>query len=231
MKIISETPDQLVASDKSQLTLAAGPVALVVGLLVLILARNLVVGVLGLLVMAVGAYLIVTRQVRTVTADKPLGKISIQAKSILRKRLDEYLFHDITKVQLMVGLAPIVNNGPGQTPGVSLGGFNLNLDGITAKDSPIRVHLMLVLNNGTLAEVASGNQTPRFKGWLNDTLNTDVGVRLAAFMGLPFESADGVPVVGDIVAQAVVATAATAAVAASPAPPVEPPQPPAPPQQ
>jgi hypothetical protein len=219
MKIVSESADQLVAVDKNLAALAVGPVLGLAGLLMAILGQNLIAGLLGFALMAGGVYVVVMREVRTVLANKGAAKVSIQTKSLLRTRLNEYLFHDIAKVKLTTRSVAATND-TAEEPAISLNLGGLNGGHAGHAKAAQQTDLVFVLNNGTEAEVASGSQRLRLNSLIGrgtgGKLSPDVGQRLAAFVGVPFEKA------GEVDAAGVGAGAAgTGAVAGAPAP-VEP---------
>jgi hypothetical protein len=217
MKIVAETPDRLIATDNNPAALIVGPVLGVIGLLMVVLGQNLVAGLIGFIAMAGGVYVVVMRQVRTLIVDKTMGKVSIQARSMLRKHLNEYLFHDIAKVQLVRNTAAATMNDPeGAMPsgfGINIG--PLSLGGGRSRERSMQTQLVLVLHNGTTAEVAAGQQT---SGWMmmfgGMVPGEDVAQKLAGYVSVPYESIGGGAAVGDVVAEAASAAKAAASAAA-----------------
>jgi hypothetical protein len=231
MKILSEAPERLVATDKNPAALIVGGVLGVAGLLMVVLGQNLIAGLVGFLLMAGGVYLIVMRQVRTLIVDKTVGKVSIQARSLLRKHLNEYLFHDIAKVQLVRNVTAATVNADEASSGLSINLGPLSFGGGGRNRAVQRTQLLLVLHNGTTAEVTAGQQTA---GWMvmfgGLVPGEDVAQKLAGYVAVPYESMGDGAAVGDVVAEAASAVKATAAVApaAQPAPASQPAQPAAP---
>jgi hypothetical protein len=189
MKIVSQTPTRLVATDKNLAGLVAGLALAVVGLVIAVSGQNIIAGILGFALMGAGVYVVVMRHVRTLVADKGVGKVSVQIKSLLRNQLYEYLFHDIAMVKFTPQASmTAVNDGPAQDMGMSLGGLDLN--NLRNRLQPTQpMQLVLVLHNGTTADLARGWETVRWGGLLGGVLGREVGQQVATLVGVPFEAA------------------------------------------
>jgi hypothetical protein len=191
VKIVTESADQLVASDKEIGQLIAAPVVVVVGLLVVLLGltNHVVVGdVIGLVLLLAGALMILTRKVRTLTVDRASGSVHFSLKSITKKGSYDYKVQDIAKIQLLSQYQTTNTNSPSQNSGTGISFGTGGAMGMGNTQTQQTTKLVLVLKDGTSIDIADGSRSMSTMGVFSSVPNQGVGQKIAQFMGVPFEN-------------------------------------------
>lgn len=210
MKIVSSDPARLVAVDKAYGNLVVGLIMAIVSIFLFVVGFRQTGALLGGAVfLGVAVLLMLTRKVRTLTADKAQSQAVFSAKSLLGSHDYPYAFSDIVKVQLVSAIETQVVNTVPQRSGVTFGQTgNTETDQVT--------QLSLVLKNGTMVNLANGRRQMFVTSLFSSVPDQGVGKQIADFIGVPFELA-GPGTVGQTMTPTV-NNAAPSVVPADPAP-------------
>lgn len=183
MKIITEDQNQLVATDKAIGALVMGVVFVLVGIAIAVtsLGSHSMPGTLiGLAFAAVGALIVVFHKTRTLTVDKASSQITVTLKGLVGSGQRSYPLGEVVKMQLVTSYQTVSTGGP-RTSGISIGGA-----GNTETEQKTR--LLLVLKDGTTIDLADGQRSMQSFGIFGSVPNQAAGQRIAAYLGVPFES-------------------------------------------
>jgi hypothetical protein len=184
MKIISSDTNTLIAEDKAISQMLAAVIITLVGLGLMVaglVARQLVLGLVGLVVFALGAIFVVTTKQRRLTIDKATGQITFRVKGITGSSEHPYAISDVAKLQLVSEVqTTATNNGPA-SPGLSFD--NSNRSTTTSQQT----HLQLVLKNGESIDLADGSRNLSSMAIFSKVPNQGVGKQIADFLGVAFE--------------------------------------------
>lgn len=182
MKIITEDPNTLVATDKAWGGLVASAIIGLGGVVVLALGaakHSLVMAGGGAAALAIGAVAVLLRKQRTLVVDKAAKQVTVKMKTILKAQEFPYPIADITKIQLVTG-------------------YDTTTSGNGGSHTDQRTQLLLVLANGTTIDLADAQRSMQTFGIFGSTPNQAVAQRIAAYIGVPFETV-GPPSLGQMV--------------------------------
>lgn len=218
MKIISQDASSLLAQDKAIGQFIGAIVTSLVGVGMSIsgfTGGNAGIGWVGLAVVAAGVLFLITSKQRTLSVDKTSGQLNFSVKSLISKANRSYAISDVAKLEFSTELQTSTTSaGSGRSnTGLSLGG---NRNSTTTQHT--QLHLML--KNGEVISLADGQRSMSSLGVFSKIPNLEVGLQIAAFLGVPFKELGGNGVVAQPAAPAAtppVVQAASSSV--SPTPP------------
>jgi len=198
MKITTETTDQFVAVEKSYTNLLLGPLFIILAVLIFIFNKQInqptLVYVVGGVFVVVGIVTILFRKVVTLAMDKASKTVNITMKRLIGGSNKSVPFSDVNRVEVVTAIVRNMTND--NNSGLSFG--NTNSSGVKQV-----AHLIMYFNDGTTIDLSDKQKSLiNSFSFSNKIPNTDLGQRIAAFIGVPFAQegqATGQQMIGGVI--------------------------------
>lgn len=172
MKIVKETPNLMILKDRNIVTFFIGTFFCLIGLLLIIFPdfiKEKPPLLLSIFFILMGLFSIFKAKITTVSLNKGINKLSLERKTIMSRKKEEYKLDEIKEVELQQQVYS--HRSGGHDYGMRRQGYSYNL--------------VLVLNNGQAISLPSSGRVVIMGKQIGG--EQQIGKRISEFLNIPFK--------------------------------------------